>query len=155
MNNAARNASRQRMNTVTILLFLSSMPWMASGQIGKIYIKGTTRQPIPGESDHFEFNSLDTTLTEASLEYLNKFGVFYNDSLSRNYSYVITLDQVSTAEEKKASKYISHERLVVVFNYLEKNFKIDSNKFRARYLETITFSCSAYIGVSNRPTKKK
>lgn len=149
MNDAPWNARSHRMNAVAILLFLSSIPWMSWGQAGRIYIKGTAREVITGEIDHFEFNPFDTTLTKASLEYLNKFGAFYNDSLSRNYSYSLMLDPESRRDS------ISYHRLLGILNYLQKNYKIDTSKFRIRYRERITTTgCDAYIAPSKRSTKK-
>lgn len=131
-----------------VILFLSSTPWMSWAQVGKIYIRGTTREVITGQIDHFEFNPFDTTLTQASYEYLNKFAAFYNDSLSRNYSYVVALAPDSTGDG------ISYERLLAILNYLQKNFNIDRSKFRARYRETISTECHAYIAPSKRSLKK-
>jgi len=155
MKNALWHDTSQRMNAVAVLLFLSSIPWTSWGQVGKIYIRGTSREVITGKIDHFEFNPFDTTLTQASFEYLNKFAAFYNDNLSRNYSYIFVLDPESTGEEKKTNKGLSYERLLVILHYLQKNLKIDGSKFRARYRETITTSCEAYIGPSKRSTKKQ
>ncbi|SHH22138.1 hypothetical protein SAMN04488109_3230 [Chryseolinea serpens] len=155
MSDARWNAIDRRLRSAAILVSLLSIPWPSSGQVGKIYIKGTAREVITGEIDHFEFNPSDTTLTAASFEYLNKFGSFYNDSLSRNYSYLIVLDLESTEEDKWANANLSCPRLLAVFNYLQKNFKVDGSKFRGRYRETITHICYAHIAPTKRPAKKR
>jgi hypothetical protein len=142
------------MRSAAMPVLLLSIPWMPWAQDGKIYIKGTDREVITGGIDHFEFNPSDTTLTEASFTYLNKFGSFYNDSLSRNYSYLIVLDPDSATEEKKVITDLSYRRLLTVLKYLQKNFNVDGSKFRGRFTETITHTCYAYIRLTKRPIKK-
>lgn len=68
---------------------------------------------------------------------------------------MIELASDLTSEEGDVNGRLDGRRLMVVINYLEKTFGINRSEFRARFSETVTISCEAYLANDKHKRKLK
>jgi hypothetical protein len=132
---------------LTILILISVPVWGQQVRtIGKVYVDGRELEVIAHGPPYFEFNEYDTTLTAKAKKYLDDFGQSYKDSLYSKRKFLIELTPGLTEKEREKDKDLGVKRLKTVINYLEFNYGIDKNEFRARYSETITTDgCVGFI----------
>ena len=128
---------------------------MSLGQIRTVSVNGRKFEVSTGKVSYFEFAPFDTLLTNTTIEYLNEFGNLYKDSLHGKQSYLIDVTRGLTNKERNVNGRLGGQRLMVVINYLEKPFGINMSEFRARFSETVTISCEAYLSSDKQKTKLK
>lgn len=137
------------------MVLTSITTWGQVRIVGRVNVAGRELEVVAHGPPYFEFNEYDTTLTTAAKKYLDDFGQSYKGSLLSERKYLIELTPGLTKKESEKDKDLGIKRLRTVITYLEQNYGIEKNEFRARYTETITNDgCVAFL-VKEKNTKKK
>ena len=138
-----------------IMLILMFVTWASFGQIGSISVNGRKFGASADKVSNFKFELFDTLLTDETIKYLNEFGTLYKDSLHGKQSYLIELTPGLTSEEREVNDQLGTQRLMIVIRYLEKTFGISRSEFKARFSETVTITCDAYLASDKQKRKLK